>query len=215
MQGCFITFEGIDGSGKTTQIKMLYEFLLERGHDVLLTREPGGTSISDSIRALLLDPVNREMKRETEVLLYAASRAQHVREKIKPALERGAIVLCDRFVDASIAYQGYGLQLSREDVIQINQFATGGIQPDRTYFLDVPIEISQKRLAQRFESLEGPDRIEQKPLSYHKRVKEGFTEICRDYADRIVIIDASRSPETVQGDIRENVLLFLQDLSGT
>ncbi|AMA74541.1 MULTISPECIES: dTMP kinase [Aneurinibacillus] len=209
MKGCFVTFEGADGAGKTTQIKLLYEFLREQGHNVLLTREPGGTGISDSIRALLLDPKNSEMRHQTEVLLYAASRAQHVREKIIPALEEGKIVLCDRFVDASLAYQGYGLGLPLEEIININQFATGGLTPDITYFLDLPAEISRERLKQRFAAYKGPDRIESKPAEYHQKVRQGFAEICRKYADRIVKINAARSIETIQKEVRDHFLHYL------
>jgi dTMP kinase len=210
LKGCFVTFEGTDGSGKTTQIRMLYEFLKERGYDVLLTREPGGTKISDSIRALLLDPKNSEMKQETEVLLYAASRAQHVREKIIPALKKGMIVLCDRFVDASIAYQGYGLELPLDQVIKINQFATGGLEPDITYFLELSPEISQERLKQRFATQEGPDRIESKPAAYHQKVREGFAAICCEHEKRIVKVDAAHSIEEVQEELRQHFLTYLE-----
>jgi len=209
LRGCFVTFEGTDGSGKTTQIKMLYEFLQEKGYVVLLTREPGGTSISDSIRELLLDPKNSEMKPETEVLLYAASRAQHVREKIIPALAQGKIVLCDRFVDASIAYQGYGLELPLDEIVNINRFATGGLQPDLTYFLDLPSEVSRERLEKRFSVYEGPDRIESKPAEYHEKVKQGFAAICREYEERIVKIDAARDIESIQEEIRGHFLNYL------
>lgn len=209
MRGCFVTFEGTDGSGKTTQIKLLYSFLREKGYDVMLTREPGGTNISDSIRALLLDPQNREMKKETEVLLYAASRAQHVREKIIPALERGVIVLCDRFVDASLAYQGYGLELPLEKIMEINRFATGGLTPDITYFLDLPSKISRERLQRRFSLHEGPDRIESKPDEYHQKVKQGFSAICSENEDRIVKINAARDIDTLHEAIRVHFLSYL------
>lgn len=210
MKGCFITFEGIDGSGKTTQIARMHTFLQEQGYHVILTREPGGTRISDRIRALLLDPEHREMEEATEVLLYAASRAQHVREKIVPALEQGKIVLCDRFLDASLAYQGYGLGLSLSDILAVNRFATSGIAPDRTYFLELPLEVSRARLAARFANQEGPDRIEQKPVSYHERVYEGFTELRTQHPDRIVPIDANRSIEKIQQDLQTDILHYLK-----
>lgn len=209
MKGCFVTFEGTDGSGKTTQIALLYKFLQEMGHDVLLTREPGGTNISDAIRSLLLDPKNSEMQQETEVLLYAASRAQHVREKIIPALAKGTIVLCDRFVDASIAYQGYGLEFPLTEVTNINRFATGGLTPDVTYFLDLPLEVSQERLRQRFSLQEGPDRIESKPAAYHQKVRQGFAAICLEHADRIIKINAARDIDSVQKEVREHFLYYL------
>ena len=132
----FITFEGPDGGGKTTQISRLASYIKDLGYEVVLTREPGGTFISEKIRSLLLDPTNQELNRETEVLLYAASRAQHVREVIIPALNQGKVVLCDRFVDASIAYQGYGLGITLESITAINHFATGGLKPTRTYLLE-------------------------------------------------------------------------------
>lgn len=210
MKGCFITFEGIDGSGKTTQIARMHTFLQEHGYEVVLTREPGGTRISDRIRELLLNPEHHEMEEATEVLLYAASRAQHVREKIVPALEQGKIVLCDRFLDASLAYQGYGLGLSLSDILAVNRFATGGVVPDRTYFLELPLNVSRERLAARFASQEGPDRIEQKPASYHERVYEGFFEIRTQHPERIVPINANRSLEEIQQDLQDDILEYLK-----
>ena len=210
MKGCFITFEGIDGSGKTTQIARMHTFLQEHGYEVVLTREPGGTRISDRIRELLLNPEHHEMEEATEVLLYAASRAQHVREKIVPALEQGKIVLCDRFLDASLAYQGYGLGLSLSDILAVNRFATGGVVPDRTYFLELPLDVSRERLAARFSSQEGPDRIEQKPASYHERVYEGFFEIRTQHPERIVPINANRSLEEIQQDLQDDILEYLK-----
>ncbi|WCK54611.1 dTMP kinase [Aneurinibacillus sp. Ricciae_BoGa-3] len=208
MKGFFITFEGMDGSGKTTQIQLLYQNLKERGYDVIVTREPGGTAISDKIRTLILDPQNTEMQAMTEVLLYAASRAQHVREKIKPALDRGAIVLCDRFVDASIAYQGYGLQLPLDQVIGVNRIAADNLRPDRTYFLDIPMQKSRERLEARF-GAEGLDRIERKPLDYHSRVREGFASLCRQEPDRVVIVGADREIEAIQKGIFEDLVRFI------
>jgi dTMP kinase len=209
MRGFFITFEGMDGSGKTTQIQLLYQNLKERGYDVLATREPGGTEISDKIRTLILDPENTDMREMTEVLLYAASRAQHVREKIKPALDRGTIVLCDRFVDASIAYQGYGLQLPLDQIIGVNRIAADNLRPDRTYFLDIPMEKSRERLESRF-GAEGLDRIERKPLQYHNRVREGFASICGQESDRVIIVDADRDIEAIQSEICDDLVRFME-----
>ncbi len=197
MRGLFITFEGPDGAGKTTQVQAFVENLKSRGFDVLLTREPGGTPISDKIRGLILDPAHKEMADTTEVLLYAASRAQHVQEKVIPALEKGTIVVCDRFVDASIAYQGYGLGVSAKKVEHINRFATGGLVPDRTYLLDVPVEEGKKRLQAR----SGLDRIEQKGEAYHERVREGFLELAEQNPERIRVVDASRSIEQITQEI--------------
>ena len=149
MNGIFITFEGPDGAGKTTQLKKLAEELKKQGHDVLVTREPGGTAISDQIRSIILDPVNKEMVDQAEVLLYAASRAQHVHQLILPALAAGRIVLCDRFIDASVAYQAYGLGVDVEMVKAISHYASSGLQATRTYILDVPVEVSLARLHHR------------------------------------------------------------------
>lgn len=209
MKGLFITFEGIDGSGKTTQIRLLNDYLQQEGYPVLLTREPGGTSIGDKIRSLLLDPENGEMVARTEVLLYAASRSQHVQEVIVPAIHAGKIVLCDRFVDASLSYQGYGPEMPLEDIITINQYATGGLKPDRTYMLDLPLVESQKRLALRFAGNEGPDRIEQKPLAYHNKVWEGFMEIAAKEPQRIRKVNANRELEAIQREIQGDLLSFV------
>lgn len=200
MTGLFITFEGPDGAGKTTQVQAFAGYLLEQGYDVLVTREPGGTTISDKIRGLILDPTHTEMDDSTEVLLYAASRAQHVREKVLPALAQGKAVVCDRFVDASIAYQGFGLGLPVHRIKEINDFATGGLVPDRTYLLDIPVAIGRSRLDARA----GLDRIEQKESGYHERVRDGFMEIASENPTRICLIDANRSVEEVSRAIQED-----------
>ncbi|HZG77177.1 MAG TPA: dTMP kinase [Paenibacillus sp.] len=203
MKGLFITFEGPDGSGKTTQMRLLSERLASMGADVVRTREPGGTRIGDRLREIVLSPENEEMQDETEILLYAASRAQHVREVIEPALERGRIVICDRFVDASIAYQGYGLGRDPDEVARINRFATGGLRPHRTYLLDVPVEVSRERLLARAQASggEGLDRIERKEREYHERVREGFLLIAKAEPQRVTRIDASRSVDEIAADI--------------
>lgn len=143
MKGTFITVEGPDGAGKTTQLQLLSDVLKEKGYNVMTTREPGGTRVGNEIRSLILNPVFEEMTEMTEILLYAASRAQHVEELIRPALEAGTIVLCDRFVDASLAYQGYGLGHLIDLVRQINASATGGLAPDRTYLFDLTVSDSK------------------------------------------------------------------------
>ncbi|MCI3923292.1 dTMP kinase [Paenibacillus sp. TRM 82003] len=214
MEGLFITFEGPDGSGKTTQIRRLAERLKAEGRDVVLTREPGGTPISDRIRELILSPEHTEMMDETEVLLYAASRAQHVREVIAPAMSRDAVVLCDRFVDASIAYQAYGLRRDPEQVAEINRFATGGLRPHRTYLLDVPAEVSRERLLARSGQAGQPglDRIEQKEKEYHERVREGFLRIARAEPQRVLLVDATRAVESIAAEIDEDWNRFSQKL---
>ena len=197
MQGFFITVEGPDGAGKTTQVKAIVEALQNKGYDVLVTREPGGTPISDKIREIILSPTHREMADATEVLLYAAARAQHVHEVIRPALEDGKIVICDRYVDASVAYQGYGLGVPTQKVSHINRFATGGLTPDRTYLLDVPVQEGKNRLQARNEL----DRIEQKGEAYHERVRAGFLELAEQSPERFRVVNAARGIEEVTQEI--------------
>ncbi len=214
MNGIFITFEGPDGSGKTTQLKKVAQQLQKLGHDVLVTREPGGTAISDKIRSIILDPVNEEMVDQAEVLLYAASRAQHVHELILPALKAGRIVLCDRFIDASVAYQSYGLGVDIEMVKSISKYASSGLQATRTYMMDVPVEVSLERLNQRAGATEFTqqlDRIEQKNVDYHSRVRAGFHQIANDHPERVIIIDANRDVERIAADIWQDCKQLLEE----
>lgn len=201
MNGLFITFEGPDGAGKTTQVRLLADALESMGRKVVLTREPGGTRIGDHIRRLLLAPDHTEMDARTEVLLYAAQRAQHVAERIRPALREGYIVLGDRFVDASMAYQSAGLGVDEAFVRQVNAFATDGLGPHRTYLLDLSPEAGRRRLVARAkEAGEGPDgldRIEQRPAEYHRKVREAFLRIAREQPGRILVLDAEKPPETL------------------
>lgn len=205
MNGIFITFEGPDGAGKTTQLKKLAEELKKQGHDVLVTREPGGTAISDQIRSIILDPVNKEMVDQAEVLLYAASRAQHVHQLILPALTAGRIVLCDRFIDASVAYQAYGLGVDVDMVKAISRYASSGLQATRTYILDVPVEVSLARLHYRASgagvNAQQLDRIELKNVDYHSRVREGFHQIAADHPERVRVVNANRNEEEIAKDI--------------
>lgn len=203
----FITFEGPDGAGKTTQLRRLGERLQAQGYEVVMTREPGGTRISDQIRSLLLNPDHRELHARTEALLYAASRAQHIEELILPALERGAIVLCDRFVDASIAYQSVGLQLSRDSIQSINGFATGGLAPRRTYMIDLPPAVSRERLLASRTSV-GLDRIEQRSEAYHTRVRESFLELAANNPHRILLLNGELSLK----DLEERIWYDFQSL---
>jgi len=196
LKGIFITFEGPDGSGKTTQIRLLKEHCERKGCRVLLTREPGGTPISEAIRALLLDPSHQEMDSVTEALLYAASRAQHVAEKIRPALEDGCIVLCDRFMDSSIAYQGYARGLG-DDVRVINEFAVQGTQPDITFLMDLPAADGKARVV----AARNLDRLEQEDLDFHNAVYDGYMQLKEIYSSRYVVVDASRSIEEISAEI--------------
>jgi dTMP kinase len=200
VKGLFITLEGPDGSGKTTQVAKIAEYLMQNKIDFIQTREPGGTRISDKIRSLILDPEHKEMHDLTEVLLYAASRAQHVHEKIIPALEAGKVVLCDRFVDASLAYQGFGLGVGELPVMQVNNIATSGLVPDRSYFIDVSPEVGRARMKARY-GTGNLDRIEQKDLSYHERVREGFQHIFKNQEKRILRVNGEQDPEMVFGEI--------------
>ena len=196
-RGLFITFEGPDGSGKSTQIEKLATYLKEQGYEVVLTREPGGTKISEKIREIILDPDNKEESGVTEALLYAASRAQHVAEKIKPALAEGKIVLCDRFMDSSIAYQAYARGLG-EDVIEINLFAIQGCNPDLTIFLDLDPAIGQERQIKRGKL----DRLEQEGLNFQYKVYEGYKQLINKYPERFRLVDSNRPHDQVHEDIK-------------
>ena len=194
-KGLFITFEGADGSGKTTHIRLLNEKLREMGHTVLVTREPGGCPISEKIRELVLDKENVEMTPVAEALLYAAARAQHVAQVIRPALERGEIVISDRYVDSSIAYQGYGRELGEELVRAINAPAIAGLMPDITFFMAVNVRAAQGRIADR-----DLDRLELAGLSFHERVGAAFERLARSSDGRIVSIDTSTDSKPVVHD---------------
>lgn len=217
MKGLFITFEGPDGAGKTTQVRLLADALAAMGRTVVLTREPGGTRIGDIIRGLLLSPEHSEMDARTEVLLYAAQRAQHVAERIVPALRRGHVVIGDRFVDASIAYQAAGLGVDEAIVRQVNAFATGGLRPDRTYLLDLSPEAGRRRLNGRAREQAGPagglDRIERRTEEYHRRVREAFRRIAREEPDRVLLLDAEQPREVLARIILDDCrrLLFGAD----
>ena len=198
-QGLFITMEGPDGSGKSTQIEAIRRFLEEKGERVIVTREPGGTQISEKIRALLLDRENAEMDPMAEALLYAASRAQLVAQIIKPALEDGTHVICDRFVDSSIAYQGFGRGLG-DSVAVINAYAVNNCMPDVTFLMKLNPEIGKSRIKS-----SDQDRIEMEKIDFHNRVFAGYEALETEYPDRIVGIDASRNIEEISDDIISHV----------
>lgn len=196
----FISFEGVDGAGKSTQLKLLLQFLDDQGVDYVFTREPGGTPLAEKIRTILLDPANVGMSVIAEAFLFAASRAEHVREVIRPALEAGKVVICDRFVDSSIVYQGYAGGLPVEFVAEINEMATGGLKPHRTIVLDLPPEVAAARLREN-----GRDRIEQKDLWYHEQVRQGYLELARAEPRRVKLVNAADSVEAVQARVRQLV----------
>lgn len=207
MRGLFITFEGVEGCGKTTQIQHLADHLRRLGRTVRLTREPGGTPAAERVRGLLLDPEMRGMAPMTELLLYAAARAQHVAEVIRPALAAGCVVLCDRFADSTTAYQGGGRGLPMDDILTLHRLATGGVRPDCTLLLDLPAEEGLARTRGRG----APDRIEGEPLDFHRRVRAEFLRIAAEEPRRITIIDAAGPPETVAEAVRARVDRLLQD----
>ncbi len=202
----FITFEGPEGSGKTTQIQALYSYLKDRGYDVILTREPGGTAIGDQIRRILLDPANQEMLPEAEILLFSASRAQLVGELVRPALARGAIVICDRYTDSTMAYQGFGRGLDLEALRNITRFATGGLTPDLTVYLDIEVEegLRRKRAASR-EDAEAWNRLDQQAVDFYNRVRQGYLALAIAEPERWLVVDAARPRDVIQEEIRGRV----------
>jgi dTMP kinase len=199
----FITFEGPEGSGKSSQISQLAAFIEKHGFSVVTTREPGGTAIGDQIRDCLHDVNNSEMFAATEFLLYSASRAQLVRELIEPALREGKIVLCDRYADSTIAYQGYGRMLDLAALQQITDFATGELKPDLTFLLDIDVE---RGLARRVTGQAEMNRLDLEEIEFHKRVREGYHKLAQSEPQRWCIIDADRSVGSVQADLQQIIL---------
>ncbi|MCM8709656.1 dTMP kinase [Clostridium sp. SYSU_GA19001] len=195
-KGLLITFEGPDGSGKTTQISMLKEYLNNKGFEVIYTREPGGTKISEKIRDIILDNKNSEMSPMCEALLYASARAQLVQEVIKPAIESGKIVICDRFVESSIVYQGIGRNLGEDRIRSINEAATDGLKADITFMLTIPFEEGLRRKAKQ----KSFDRLENSGSEFHRKVYEGYMNLAKS-ADYIKVVDANKPIEEVHKDI--------------
>lgn len=206
-KGIFISVEGPDGSGKTTIIQMLKEKLEKEGYEIVATREPGGIEIAEQIRQVILDPENTAMDPRTEALLYAAARRQHLTEKVKPALEKGKIVLCDRFVDSSLAYQGYARGLGIDEVYTINQFAIESMMPKLTLYFDVAPEIGLERINKN--KGREVNRLDLEKLEFHQMVRQGYQLLAERFSDRIVTIDASKQLEAVydQAEAKINELL--------
>jgi len=204
----FITFEGIDGSGKSTQARKLASRLKKIGLPVILTLEPGGTSIGFYIRKILLDPKNQNISSMTELFLYLADRAQHIREVIEPALKKGLWVISDRFYDATIAYQGYGRGIDVSFINLLNQKICGDIKPDITFLLDCPAEIALKRTFKR-KSEKDQLRFEQEELIFHKMVREGYLSIANKNKKRIIRIDAKRSMNKIEEEIFNKIKEFI------
>ena len=197
MKGKFITFEGPEGSGKSTVIVAVKDYLEKEGYSIFTTREPGGSKIAEDIREIILDKENTEMDAHTEAFLYAAARSQHFNEKILPALEADKIILCDRFVDSSLAYQGYARGLGIDNVYEINKFAIGNKLPELTIFFDVPPEVGLKRV---FSNTRKVDRLDLESLDFHNLVYKGYMEIAKKYENRFKIVDGTNPVERVIED---------------
>ena len=198
----FITFEGPDGSGKSTQLKMLAAALCEEGREIVTTREPGGTEIGDQIRAVIMNMKNKAMDPRTELLLFNASRAQLVEELIRPSLAAGKIILCDRYADSTMAYQGYGHGLDKDELRRLLNFATGGLKPDLTLLFDISAEAGLKRRQANHEEW---NRMDDYALQFHERVRGGFLELAAADPERWVVIDADRDPGVIHAEVLDIV----------
>jgi len=206
MQGIFITFEGIEGCGKTSQAHLLSQYLEKQGHKIVMTREPGGTPISEAVREVLLSTDFMKMHPHTELLLYLASRAQHVTDVITPALQDGKIIICDRFEDSTFVYQCYVRGIDLKTVEAMNHFATGGISPHITFVLDVdPVEGLARAKSRNQRHARQEDRLEREAIEFHQRVREGYLKRALEYPKRIYVIKSDRDKEAVQGEIRKIV----------
>ena len=191
----FITFEGGEGAGKSTAIKRIVEKLTSEGYEIVLTREPGGTPISEEIRNVILDKKNTDMDPRTEALLYAAARRQHIVQKILPSLKEGKIVISDRFLDSSLAYQGGARGLGIEEIYRVNQYATEGLEPDITFFFDIDPEEGLRRIASN--AGREVNRLDVEKLAFHQTVRGAFQELAKRFPKRFVVIDASQKPDDV------------------
>jgi dTMP kinase len=213
-RAAFITFEGSEGCGKSTQVQRLAARLDQGGIRSLVTREPGGTAIGEKIRDLLqFAPESFAMTPETEVLLFEASRAQLVRETIQPALEEGTVVICDRFFDSTTVYQGVARMLSPEMVEGLNAFAVGSVRPDVTFILDIDVETARARMLRRVRPVTVKDRMEEEPVEFYERVCEGYRALAKREPDRFVVIDAAQSPEPIEQEIWKTLTTRLPSLA--
>ncbi len=208
MRGVLIAFEGIEGSGKTTQAELLYNFLKAKSIPCIFSREPGGTEIGERIREILLDPQNKKMHARTELLLYLANRCQHTYEKIIPEIRKGTVVITDRFSDSSLAYQGKGRDLSFKVVSRLNKFATFGLKPNLVILMDVPVNIGLARSQNK-----KLDRLEQEELKFHERVHEGYQQLAKRAPKRIKVFDGTKPIEELQAEINKLILDFLSKKS--
>ncbi len=204
--GLFITFEGIDGCGKTTQLRLLASWLRERGREVVETIEPGGTAIGREIRKILLDPANTAIRSRTELLLYFASRAQNVEEVIRPALENNALVLCDRFTDSTIVYQGCGRGLDTGIILDLHRIACGPLKPDITVLIDVDVDTSLARAKRRNDHAKvNESRIDDEAREFHERVRRGYLDLAANEPERFITVDGMRPVAEVAARIREAI----------
>lgn len=209
MTGTFITFEGIDGSGKTTQLRLLQNFLKEAGCEVLLTREPGGTPVGNRLRAALLD-AQEEVDPLTELLVFAADRAQHVRRVLRPALEAGQVVFSDRYADATTAYQGAGRGFSPELISEIIELATEGLKPDLTVLFDLSVEDSTARTRRRGDGKQQGDRLDAENAEFHTRVRDAYLRIAAAEPERVKIVSTNQPKELTQERLKDIVIPFLR-----
>ncbi|OFW64685.1 MAG: dTMP kinase [Actinobacteria bacterium RBG_19FT_COMBO_36_27] len=206
-KGLFITFEGLDGSGKTTQMEILNDYLKNRGFDVVTTIEPGGTKIGRKIRKILLDKENHDISPLAETLLFLASRAELVSEVVAPALREGKIILCDRFFDSTVVYQGIARGLGEKEILKMNLWATGGVVPDITFLLSVKVSKGKKRMS---DADKKTDRIELEKDSFKEKIYRGYLDIAKKNKDRIVIIDGENSIKSISEEIKNKVCEYLE-----
>ena len=206
-KGLFITFEGVDGCGKSTIAKMIVDKLIELNYPILFTREPGGNLIAEKIREIILDPNNTMMDNRCETLLYAASRRQHMVEQIIPALKENKIVICDRFIDSSLAYQGYARNIGIDQVRTINEFAIESFYPYKTIFFDISVDKTIERIKQR----ENKDRLDLENITFHNNVQEGYKIINKHYKNRILYVDASKNIEQVYKQTLDIIIKVIND----
>lgn len=204
-KGFFLTFEGGEGSGKSTQARLFQEWARSQGIPTILTREPGGTELGTRIRGLLLDQTHGDVSPRCESLLYQADRAHHVASKILPALEKGTLVICDRFADSSVVYQGISRGLGISQIQALNRYSTGGLEPDLTILMDIPAEAGMARVQARAKAGGGLDRMEAEALAFHKKVRAGFLKLARSRSSRYVVFDARKAETVLSEAIRETV----------
>ncbi len=214
-RGCFITLEGGEGAGKTTHVQSVLDYLQQQGIDVITTREPGGTEVSEAIRAVLLNPDLPDMHADTELLLMFAARNEHLRRKIIPALERGQWVVCDRFTDATYAYQGYGRGLSSERIAELEQWVQGDLRPDCTLLFDLDVETGMQRVRKRSaDHAVTIDRFEREQAAFFNKIRNGYLARAEAAADKFHILDATQSIDDVRQDLVKVLAIVVQQWSG-